>query len=468
MTGDNDIAYASCNNQSYDVSLLSNHMDILDRIKANYWYSSGLLNFLQNALNIVLSFASFYFLVRLLTKQHFGAWVLFLATINVMEFARSGLITKSLITYLSASRKRYHLQISSSSFAINIVLTLIIGACGLLISPLLGRIWDIPQLQDLMNIYLIAFAISCLTIHFNAIEQATLRFTGVFYASVVRQLIVFITVATCYFMHAELTLVGLVYIHVAGIILSTYFAWRYVHKSIKMKFSFDRGWSQKLLNYGKYSFGTSLTAMISSSLDQMILGALLATSTAGAYNIAIRVTNMVDIPTNAMATIVFPQSVRLQETTEQNQIKRLYEKSVGAVLALLIPALLVVFLTSETIIRLLTNDMYPESAVLLRVTLLYVILIPFTRQFGTMLESNGKVKLNFQVTAIFVAINIGLNLLLISWMGITGAAYATLISYCLLFVISQVILRRTFQVSAFAPFRDAAHLYKRIYHSIIS
>ena len=67
---------------------------------------------------------------------------------------------------------------------------------------------------------------------------------------------------------------------------------------------------KKLFNYGKYAFGTSVSSTVFSSIDQMMLGSYLSAAAAGIYNIAVRVTNLVEIPTNAIAAIVFPQSAK--------------------------------------------------------------------------------------------------------------------------------------------------------------
>ncbi|MEZ4847758.1 MAG: hypothetical protein R3B93_03850 [Bacteroidia bacterium] len=57
------------------------------------------------------------------------------------------------------------------------------------------------------------------------------------------------------------------------------------------------------------------------------------------YGTAIKITNLVEVPTQSIAAIVFPQSARRIENEGRESVKRLYEKSVGVILALIIPEL---------------------------------------------------------------------------------------------------------------------------------
>ena len=42
----------------------------------------------------------------------------------------------------------------------------------------------------------------------------------------------------------------------------------------------------------------------------MMLGTMISPDAAGTYNVAIRIFNLTDIPTNALGAIVFPQSAK--------------------------------------------------------------------------------------------------------------------------------------------------------------
>lgn len=443
-------------------------MKIISFLNSNYWLRSGSINLLQNIFTLAISFGSFYFLIRILDKADFGVWVLFISTTSIMEFARVGLISKSLITYLSSTPRESHNSIITASFIINLSLTVVLALACYLFAPLFSKLWDSPQLVPLFNLYIVTFVISGFLVQYQAIEQAQLLFRGVFLSNLIRQLALLGFILYTYFDSRQTSLIVLVQVMTIGVLVATFVSRYFIHHTFRLSIKLDKHWIKQLLQYGKYSFGTSMTAVVSSSIDQMMIGSLVSATSAGIYNIAVRVTNMINIPTNAMATIVFPQSARRLENFGDEGVRSLYEKSVGTVLAMLFPAIVIAYLFADPVIHFIGDERYPESIQLLQITLFSAFFMPFTKQFGTILDSTGRVKLNFYVTVISVTLNALLNYIFIRYWGIIGAATAMLISYLLLFTATQLILKKILGVRVGSTlvyaFKSYGEIYARLTH----
>jgi lipopolysaccharide exporter len=418
-----------------------------NKSKDNYWIKSGIINILQNFSGVFFGFAGFYILVRVLSKQDFGVWTLFMSATTILEAIRSGLIQSALVKYLSAAEKSEHSVIISASTAISALITLV--CVGLIVgfAPYLSAIWESPQLIGLMYLYVLVFACSGILTQFNAVEQANLKFQGIFINNLIRQSSFFGFVLICYLIDYQVKLVYLVWVQLIGVALSTVVAYGYVKHNFKLTLSVNRAWLSKLFGYGKYSFGTSVSSLLSGTVDQMMLGALLSPAASGAFNIAVRITNLIDIPGNAISVVVFPQSSRRMEEEGKSAVKYLYEKSVGTTLALVLPGVVFLYLFSDYVIHFIAGEKYTDSIPLLHVTLLYCLLIPYGRQFGTILDSIGKTRVTFLVVVGTTVVNLGLNYLLIVEYGVMGAAYATLVSNVLGFVVAQMILKKEVNVS---------------------
>jgi O-antigen/teichoic acid export membrane protein len=207
------------------------------------------------------------------------------------------------------------------------------------------------------------------------------------------------------------------------------------------------------LNFGKYAVSTNLSAILYKNMDQMMLGGMISTASAAIYNLAIRITNLMEIPTFSAAAVVFPQSAREIARTGKSGVKKLYEQSVGAILALLIPIILIVELFPELIILIIGGAAYLPAVPILRITILFGLFLPFGSQMGTVLESIGKPNINFYCTAFGFLLNIVLNYLFISWMGMIGAAYGTLLTYFITFIITQIILYKVLNVNTLNVFK---------------
>lgn len=412
-----------------------------------YWIKSGFINLLQNVSGVLLSFGSFYLLVRYLTKDEYGAWTLFLGTTTLLEFVRNGLIQGALVKYLSSAGKEQKSPIISASFTIGTALTLLCIIFNVAFAQMLCNIWHSPQLLPLFYAYNIVFIFSGVLTQFSCIEQAHFSYKGIFVSNMIRQGLFFLFIFICYTLKFEVELIYLLYVQLVAVLLALAIQYLFVRRFLTFTYTYNKEWTLKLFHFGKFSFGTMLGSMIFNSIDQWMLGAFLSPAAAGAYNIAIRITNLVEVPTSTVATIVFPQSARRMETEGKDAIKYLYEKSVGTIIAILIPGLLFLFFFSDLVVDIIAGEKYAEAVPILKVTILYCLLIPYGRQFGTILDSIGKPKITFSVVMLSALLNVVLNYFFIKQFGVIGAAYGTLVSNIIGFIIGQAILRRELKIN---------------------
>jgi lipopolysaccharide exporter len=435
--------------------------------KEQYWIKAGFLNLLQNFSGVFFGFAGFYFLVRVLSKDDFGVWTLFMSVTTILEAIRSGLIQNALVKYLASSDRAEHGVIISSSTTINTGISLFCVLLIVILAPYFSHIWNAPQLINLLYTYTLVFILSGVTLQFNAIEQANLQFNGIFATNFIRQSIFCGFVLFCYLTKFELKLIHLVWVQITSVGLSLFMAFRYAREKLNFAFSISNDWLKRLFGFGKYSFGTSVSSLLSGTIDQMMLGALLSPAASGAFNIAVRITNLIDIPGNAIAVMVFPQSSKRMAEEGKGAIKHLYEKSVGTTLALVLPVVVFLYLFSEFVIHFIAGEKYSDSIPLLHITLLYCLLIPYGRLFGTILDSIGKTKVNFLVVVTTTVLNLTLNFFFISEFGVMGAAYATLLSNIVGFVVAQIILKREVDVNVLNTIGHLFRFYPEFFEKYI-
>lgn len=433
----------------------------------HYWLKSGLLMVLQNLSGVLFGFGSFFFLIRIVDKHTFGIWTLFMATTTIFEMVRSGLIQNALIKHLSFSEKKDHDDIISASIVLSGILTAACIIINLCIAGFLSKLWNSPELIEIFFIYSIVYLLSGILSQFHWMEQANFRFNGIVITNFIKQGVFFFVLGICFFFKFKITLPQLVYVQAIGLAIAIFAEYFFVKDLLRFAFKIHIEWIKKLLNYGKYAFGTSISSILSSTIDQMMLGSLLSPIASGTFNIAVRIMNLVDIPTNALAFILFPQSARRMATEGEAGVKYLYEKSVGTGLAILIPGLVFLFVFPDLIVHLIAGERYAETIPILQVTVLYCILIPFGRQFGTILDSIGKPRINFLMVLLTALLNLSLNFVMIKKYGVMGAAYATLISNFIAFAISQFVLNRILKTNVFNTFIYAYRFYPEMYEKYV-
>lgn len=432
-----------------------------------YWIRAGFFSLLQNLSGVFFSIGSFYILLRILGPKEYGVWVLFMVTTTIIETVRGGLLQNALIRFLAAEEKSEHHKITAASFTISGILSLVCIMLILGFGGLLATIWEAPELTLIFNTYCITFIISGILTQFNCILQANLQFRSIFFSSFIMQLGFFTYVFVCYTFNLNISLINLVYVQIGTNVIGALIAFLLVRPYLTISFKIYSDWIKKLFNYGKYAFGTSVSSILSVTVDQMMLGAILSPVQAGAFNVAVRITNLLDIPTNAVAVIVFPQSAKRMATEGKEGIKFLYEKSVGTLIALLIPGVIFLYLFSDFVVTLVAGTNYKDIIPLLHITLLYCLFTPYGRQFGNILDSIGKTRVTFFVVLLVTTINIGLNYLFISRLGVIGAAYATLTAHIIGFFIGQKILRKELNVNIKNTFIYAWQFYPEFFRKYL-
>src|SRR5579871_6275786 len=432
-----------------------------------YWLKSGSLNLFLNVQTLIFGFGGFFLLVRMMDKHSFGIWSLFVATTTILETARNGLLQNALIQFLSASKKENHPEILSASFFISGVLTIACIILNFCIAGYLADLWHYSGLVQMFYVYNIVYIFQGALSQFQWIEQAHLSYNGTVITNIIRQGGFFIYILFCFLFPPDVSLMGLVYAQIISAFVAMAVEYFIVRKHLSFLFKVHKEWVIKLFNYGKYAFGTFISAILSNSINQMMLGAMVSADAAGVYNVALRVTNVADIPTNAVGTIVFPQSARRFAEQGKDAGKYMYEKSVGTILALLIPVLFFLVLFPHLVVNIIAGSKYNDTIPIIKITALTCLLNPFQRLFGTILDSMGKPKINFIVISLFAFVNLLLTYLFIEKYNIIGAVYATLIADLIFLIPMQIILWKEVRANFLNAFIYAARFYPEFFSTYV-
>lgn len=421
---------------------------------------SGVYTFLQRLSSLIFGFGTFFFLIRAVSKQDFGVWALYLSLSTIVEMAKNGLIQNALVKFLAADDKKQDGAIITASFLLNAVLSLLVCIGVAVLAPFIASWFKAPVLEYMLYWYMLNVILLVPFSQLSFVQQANFDFKGIFWSNLLRQGILFVFVLGIYLLSMPYDLGTLVLVQAAGVFLGTIVAWYFSRKYFVMSRTIDWQWVHRLFHYGKFIFGTNISSMLLKSTDQLMLGAMGGPVPVASFNMASRVINFVEVPTFTIASIVFPQSALRSEQRGPASVKRLYEKSVGAIFALMLPVVLLVLLFPQFIILIIAGREYLSNALLLQVVVFYSLFIPFARQFGTIMDSIGKPHLNFWLICLLAVLNIIFNYILISMFGVLGAAFATLLTYVLGFTINQIILYRLIKVSTLQVFRDMIDFYR--------
>lgn len=434
----------------------------MNKPSQSYWLKSGLFSIFEKGSVFVFGFGATLILLRYLTVEQFGAWTIFLAITSIVEVSLVGLNMNALIKFSSTAKdKTEYKNIQTSSLSLNILLTLISISILFSISAPLGTYFNSEELKTMLRVYCLTSLCLIPFFHLNFTQQANLDFKGVFWSNFTRKGVFFLIVFALLFITEKQPLTLLAIIQLVGAIIASLVSYLCGKKYLSFARKPNKEWIAKLFHYSKYTFGTNLSTMLYKTIDKFMLGGMIGNAAAGIYQAAIQITNLVEVPSFSVAAIVFPQSARESEKDGTDGLRLLYEKSVGAILALILPFIVFVFLFPKFVILIVAGEQYLESVNILRLTILYGLFIPYAIQFGTVLDAMGKPKINFYFTLAGAFINIFFNWLFISKFGVIGAAYGTLTTYIITFIYYQIVLNKILGVKMYRPFRHIFSFYKQ-------
>lgn len=427
-----------------------------------YWLRSGMLSLGEKVVGMAFNLGTAMLLLRLLTKEAFATWGIFILLGYFVEMGRSGLLQNGLVRMLALHKNQPETQarIQSAALLLNLSYAFLTNAIVWFSADWIARAYQVPDLATMLPAYLLANILMAFCTHGNFVMQARGDFRGMFWTAVFYRGIPFLWVLGCWFGGMGVMLWQFSTAVLAGVLLATGVVWLQAKSWANLFQHLDFQWVKNLLSYGKFVLGTNLSTMLYKNIDKLTLGSLLGPAAFAVYDAAGRVTQLVEAPAFSIAAVVFPKTAEKTAAEGNAAVKFLYERSVGATLAIILPFVLFVWVFAVPIIRVFAGEEYLESADVLRLTAFFGLFMPFAVQFGTVLDATGKPATNFAYTFFTAALNLGLSYVFIQKFGLFGAAYATLAGYALSFALMQHYLHKHFGINALKAFSHIPAFYQ--------
>jgi O-antigen/teichoic acid export membrane protein len=249
---------------------------------------------------------------------------------------------------------------------------------------------------------------------------------------------------------AEQRYLGMVYSKIAVTLIFSLISIVLLKKVIIQRF---------LLKHVKYAllFGLpivihEISGLMLNSADQFMINYIIGSSETGLYSFAYKISMLFTILTLGLNQAWLPQFYEKLKTKSYGEIKITMQKySIGITV---VAVLMVLF--SPLLVRIMASKQYYDSIVLIPIIIigfmfhyLYVVYVNYVfyekRTFFIAL-----------FTVISALINIGLNYVLLPLFGYEIAAWTTLISYLVLFVLHYVNVKFILKINNIIPLRYSA------------
>lgn len=159
--------------------------------------------------------------------------------------------------------------------------------------------------------------------------------------------------------------------------------------------------------------------------DIVTLGFFVSASDIGIYRTAMQCALPIGFVLHTINMVVGPDIPRLLETQDWRSLQALVTRSARLSLAGALPAALVMIVAGGGVLTLLFGPSYAAGRWALAIIAVGQLANIVAGPVGLMLNMSGHEHAAMRGTAVGAAVNAGLNLALIPWLGIAGAAIAT-------------------------------------------
>ena len=219
--------------------------------------------------------------------------------------------------------------------------------------------------------------------------------------------------------------------------------WRLWVERRRLGFGIDRGLFRRMIRFGLPTMPAELTLYSLNWIDRIIIFRLAGAAAVGLYAIAVKFANGMQVLVRGFHLAWPPLAYSIQDDDEARNAYALIVTWFVAVCSFAVVGL---WLLAPWLTEALTDERFFEAheavGPLAAGTALYALYLVLVIILGR----TGRTEFSFPATAVSVAVNVALNLLLVPDHGIIGAGVALLLSYVVVVALMHVITRRLFYV----------------------
>lgn len=237
--------------------------------------------------------------------------------------------------------------------------------------------------------------------------------------------------------------IGLIIANIGACIFGLYLCrnfFRFTFINIKLN-------SEKLLLFGSKIFGTNIINLLTSQADILLIGYFLSAREAGYYSIAIAICTLISILPSAVQMITYPTTSEYWAQENFKTLQFMINKSIKYSLLILLPLGMIIGYLSKIIVGLIYGNVYYPA-----ITPLYILLFGkiitggIAQPVGGSFSGIGRPGLALLLDSITAIVAVILDVILIPYFGIIGAAVATSSAFLVKNLIFLVIAPRVLRI----------------------
>ncbi len=215
-----------------------------------------------------------------------------------------------------------------------------------------------------------------------------------------------------------------------------------------------------------YAFGFSimlnnLSTSTLAHLDRFLIPIFLGPSQLTYYSLPGTISSKIPGVTGSMSSVIFPVTTKVHNGGDHAQLVRVYQRSLRLVTILAASMAISLFIFSTYLLRYwLNEDFVRKSGHVLMIFAAIAFLVSIQTHVSNFLYGTGKLKAITNTSIVMALVNLLLLLVLLPSFGITGAAWAYVLSLLPVFYLLYIVEARYLSIPHF--FKRYALLYSKL------
>ena len=189
------------------------------------------------------------------------------------------------------------------------------------------------------------------------------------------------------------------------------------------------GLRRRILEYSVPLTATRGANVLDKRIDTVLVGMFIGPAAVGFYTIAKQVSQFASIPAESLGYTISPAIGEQSAKQNRSRARQVYESSLQHVVLLYVPAMVGLILVADPVVSTVFGPEYAGAAPVLQVLAGFMLVNAVNKVTSDGLDFLGRARERAIVKTVTSVANFLLNLLLIPWLGVVGAAVATVLTY---------------------------------------
>ena len=326
-------------------------------------------------------------------------------------------------TYYAAKKETAPATLVTTSLTMAAVQALIAMFVGALLFPLIYSGYESETLQS-AYVYLVFIPLNLAALLLMGILNG-LQFHAAFQALRVLVIAIAAFAIVALALAGELTVQRAVFAYLAANLLTLIAAAYAMRKAWEGPATIDRALGRSLFSFGVRSQTTTVSSLFNERLDQLAISLFLSPASLGIYTVAVTLTALTTLVGYSVSLVALPAVARAAKAEIAIEVRTYVAAAAGGSALVSIPVLLL----APELVQLFFGSAYDDAAAVSRILLVAAVAFSTSRTLEAVLQGLGQpLDAGLAEGGALIFTVIGLAILL-PWLGITGAAVASLIAY---------------------------------------